>query len=86
MAVQRLRNNELKEQIIHHFNLIKYLGPSPYDYVNVMDHFRNLMELSTNISMAALAEECRVVDIAQKRRIVDQYLKVCNIQGKLSRN
>ena len=25
LAVQRLKNNELEEQCIHHFNLIKYL-------------------------------------------------------------
>ena len=27
LAVQRLKNNELEEQCIHHFNLIKYLVP-----------------------------------------------------------
>ena len=48
---------------------------SPYDFVNIMDHFGKLMEFSTNIniSMAALAEACRLVDTTQKRRItVDQ--------------
>ena len=33
---------------------------SPYDYVNIMDHFGKLIELSTNISIAALAEEFRL--------------------------
>ena len=45
---------------------------SPYDYVNIMDHFGKLMDLSTNISIAALAETCRLIDTMQKRRrIVD---------------
>ena len=86
LAVQGLKNNELEEQCIHNFNLIKYLGPSPCDYVNIMDHFGRLMELSTNISMAALAKACRPVDTTQKRRTVDQYLIENSIQGKLSRN
>ena len=45
---------------------------SPYDFVNIMDHFGKLMELSTNISMAAIAEACRLVHTTQKTRIVDQ--------------
>ena len=27
LAVKRMKNNELEEQRIHHFNLIKYLVP-----------------------------------------------------------
>ena len=83
LAVQRLKNNELEEQCIPHFNLIKYLGPSPYDNINIMDHFG---KLSTNTSMAALAEACRLVDTKQKRRTVGQCLIVYSIQGKLSCN
>ena len=45
---------------------------SPYNYVNIMDHFGNLMELSTNISMAALAEACRLVNTTHKKGIVDR--------------
>ena len=45
---------------------------SPYGYVNVMGHFGKLMELSTNMSMVALAEACRLVDTMQKRSKVDQ--------------
>ena len=41
------------------------------------------MELSTNISMAALAEVCRLVDTTQKRRIVDQYLVVIQYLRKV---
>ena len=61
---------------------------SPYDYVDIIDHFGKLMKLSTNISMAALAKACRLVDTMQKRRIgrVDQYLIVYSIQGKSSHN
>ena len=69
LFVQRLKNNELEEQCIHHINLIKYLGPSPCDYVNIMDHFGKLVGLITNISMAALAETCRLADTTQRRRI-----------------
>ena len=39
---------------------------STYDYVNLMDPFRKLIELSTNVLMAALIETCRLVDIMQK--------------------
>ena len=49
---------------------------SPYNYVNIMDDFGKLMELSTNILMAAPAEACRSVDTMQKRRMVDQHLIV----------
>ena len=59
---------------------------SPNDYVDIMDHFGKLMELSTNIPMAALAEACRLVDTTQKRKIVHQYLIVDSIQGKSSHN
>ena len=45
---------------------------SPHDYVSVMDHFGKLMELITNISMAVLAETCRLVDTTQIKTIVDQ--------------
>ena len=79
------KNNVFK----YHFSLIKYLRPrptSPFDDVNIVDHIRKLMELSTNISIAVLAEACRLVVTAQKRRIVDQYFIVYSIQGKLSPN
>ena len=61
---------------------------SPCYYVDIMDAFGKLMELSTNISMVALAEACRLVDTTQKRRIglVVQYLIVYTIQGKPSHN
>ena len=45
---------------------------SPHDYVNIMDHFRKLIELSTSISVTALAEACRLGDTTKKRRIFDQ--------------
>ena len=61
---------------------------SPYDCVDIMDHFGTLMKLSKSISMAALAEACRLADTTQKRRIglADQYLTVYSIQGKSSHN
>ena len=43
------------------------------DTVDTMDRFGKLMELSTNIPMAALAEAYRPVDTTQKRKIVHQY-------------
>ena len=66
------------------FNFL--LDFSPYDYVNIMDHIGKLMELTANILMAVVVEACRLVDTVQKRRIVDQYLKVYSIPGQSSRN
>ena len=49
---------------------------SPYDYANIMDHFGKLMELSTNISMAAFTEAYRLVNTMQKRRMVDSTFNI----------
>ena len=68
-TVQRLKNNELEEQCINHALRLNQVF-SPHDYDNIMDHFGKLMELSTNTSMAAFVEPCRLV--YRTRIIVDQ--------------
>ena len=45
-------------------------------YVNIMDHFGKVMELSTNMSMAALAEARRLADTVNPRKEEPTFSRV----------